>query len=104
MTIADSRCPSRARSKPAQAYGYNADGQVSSRTDATGTATFSYAAPRRAATMTDPVTGATLAYSYDAANELTSVSFGSGADSRTLGYDPLGRVTSDALKTSAAPP
>lgn len=86
--------------QPAQSYGYNGNGQLTSRADATGTAAFGYNAAGLLATMTDPVTGAALSYGYDKARELTSVSYGTSADSRALAYDALGRVTSDTLKTS----
>lgn len=52
--------------------------------------------------MTNPLTGPKIAYGYNAASQLTSVGYGAAGDSEALAYDGLGRVTSDAVKTSGA--
>jgi RHS repeat-associated protein len=88
--------------QPAQSYAYNAAGQLTSRTDAAGAATFGYDQAGRLGSMTDPLTGANITYGYNQASELTGMSYGSGNASQALGYDALGRVTSDTLQTSAA--
>jgi RHS repeat-associated protein len=86
--------------QPAQSYAYNAAGQLTSRTDAAGAATFGYDQAGRLGSMTDPLTGANITYGYNQASELTGMSYGSGNASQALGYDALGRVTSDTLQTS----
>jgi hypothetical protein len=50
-------------------------------------------------TAVEPLTATTLSYTWDPASQLTGVSYGSGSvPSRTLGYDNLGRLTSDVLR------
>lgn len=79
-------------------YTYDADGRMIARADATGTATFTWTTRGQLATATDPLTGVTRQNTFDAAGQLTAVSYGSGH--RTLGYDPLGRLSSDVLSTA----
>jgi RHS repeat-associated protein len=47
------------------------------------------------------VTGATATYSYNPDSQVTGISYGSGKDSQSFGYDPQHRLTSDTLKTSS---
>ncbi|HUN34614.1 MAG TPA: LamG-like jellyroll fold domain-containing protein [Trebonia sp.] len=75
---------------------YTSDGLLASVTDAAGTTSYSYDDADRLSGLSDPATGASLTYGYTS-DELTSVSYGSGGDTRTYGYDGLGRLTSDTL-------
>ncbi|WUH95300.1 DUF6531 domain-containing protein [Streptomyces sp. NBC_00433] len=81
----------------ASSFTYNPDGAMLSRTDAAGTSTYTYDTDGRQATTADPATGATLAYHYNSLSQPTSVTLGSGRDTRTFGYDTLHRLKSDTL-------
>ncbi|MFC0540264.1 LamG-like jellyroll fold domain-containing protein [Kutzneria chonburiensis] len=83
-------------------YTYNGDGTTATRTDAAGTATFGYDNADRLASVTDPVTGRTMDYGYNSGGQLASITDRAVArtTSRTIGYDPLGRQTSDLLRQS----
>lgn len=78
-------------------YTYNADDLLSSRTDKTGTATYVYDADGRLATATDPLTGSAMEYTYNAVNQVTDISYGTGAAGRSLSYDDQHRLTGDSL-------
>jgi RHS repeat-associated protein len=57
----------------------------------------SFPAAGRLAALSDPATGTTAAYSYNSLSQVTGISYGTGADSRSFGYDSLHRLTSDTL-------
>jgi YD repeat-containing protein len=78
-------------------FAWDAAGRMTSRTDAAGTATFTWTDRDELATATDPLTGVTRTYGRDDAGQMTSVSHGAGAASRTLAWDDLGRLASDTL-------
>lgn len=80
-------------------YSYNGDGTLATRNDASGAATFTYDGAARLKTTADPVTGRTSDYGYNAAGQEASVTDRSVSQttSRTLGYDSLGRLSSDQL-------
>jgi RHS repeat-associated protein len=80
-------------------FGYDGDGNPTLRTDAAGTSRFSYV-KARLATVTDGITGTTETLGYDSAGAPKTVDYGAGRV-RSLGYDDLGRLTSDQLKNSA---
>ena len=82
-------------------FGYNGDGQTSSVSDAAGTTSYTYDGDGRLATLADPATGTTSAYSYNPESEVSQVSYGSGKDTRTLGYNNLHQLTADTLKSSS---
>ena len=82
-------------------YGYNGDGLVSSVTDAAGTTSYTYDNAGRLATLADPATGTTGTYSYNPDSQVTGISYGTGQDTRSFGYDTRHRLTSTALKSSA---
>ncbi len=75
---------------------YGSDGELTERTDASGTARFGYT-NGRVSTLTDSLTGATQALGYDSAGDVTSVIYGGGL-ARTFGYDDLGRTTSEEMR------
>ncbi|WP_163568041.1 RHS repeat domain-containing protein [Fodinicola feengrottensis] len=81
-------------------FGYDADGQLSSRIDAAGTIGFTYDKAGQLATTADPLTGRTLTYARNALGQLASVSYGTGAN-RTYGYNPFGDLASDTSKTTS---
>jgi RHS repeat-associated protein len=86
----------------ASSFTYDANGRMVQRTDAAGTSAFSWTLRGEPVTATDPLTGVTRTYGYDAAGQLTSVKYGSGpAPTRSLGYDPLGRLQTDVLTASS---
>jgi RHS repeat-associated protein len=74
---------------------------MASRADAAGTTSYSYDAAGRLSTLTDPITATTATYSYNSLSLPTQISYGTGKNVRSYGYDALHRVTSDTLKTSA---
>ena len=80
---------------------YNSDGQVTSVNDAAGTTGYTYDSAGRLATLADPLTGTTATYSYNPLSQVSQISYGTGNNVRTFGYDNLHRLTSDVLKTSA---
>jgi RHS repeat-associated protein len=82
-------------------YGYNGDEQVTSVADAAGTTSYTYDDTGRLSTLANPATGTTATYSYNSDSLLTGISYGSGADSQSLGYNSLHQLTSDTLNTSA---
>lgn len=82
-------------------YTYNADAQLVTATDAAGTSTYTYDSAGRLATDADAASGATDTYSYNSLNQVTGVSYGSGKDTQSLGYDTLHRLTSDTVATAA---
>ena len=82
-------------------FGYNGDGQTSSVSDAAGTTSYTYDTDGRLATLADPATGTTSAYSYNPESQVSQISYGSGKDTRTLGYNNLHQLTADTLKSSS---
>jgi YD repeat-containing protein len=80
---------------------YNGDGQVASVADGAGTTSYTYDDAGRLATLADPLIATTATYSYNPMSQVSAISYGTGNDTRSLGYDPLHRLTSDTLATSA---
>ncbi|HUZ38225.1 MAG TPA: LamG-like jellyroll fold domain-containing protein, partial [Streptosporangiaceae bacterium] len=81
-------------------FTYNGDGAPVSVTDAAGTTSYTYDNAGRLATLADPLTGTTAAYSYSPMSQVSQISYGSGNDVRTFGYNNLHQLTSDALTTA----
>ncbi|MFD4669963.1 LamG-like jellyroll fold domain-containing protein [Lentzea sp. NPDC058450] len=81
-------------------FTYNGDGTVATRTDASGTATFGYDKAGRLTSMADGLTGRTVDYGYDQAGRPASIADRAlgGKTVRRLGYDELGRLTSDKVE------
>ena len=82
------------------AVSYNGDGQPVSVSDAAGTTSYTYDNAGRLATLADPVTGTTAAYSYTPQSQVSQISYGTGNDVRSFGYNNLHELTSDTLATS----
>jgi RHS repeat-associated protein len=83
----------------AASFGYDADGNPTSRTDTAGSATFTYTRGRLA-TLTDGVTATRQTLGYDAAGEVNRIDYGSGRI-RSFGYNDLGLLASDTLANAA---
>ena len=83
-------------------FSYTPDGQFASRTDASGTSTFTYDSDDREATDTDALTGTTLSYAYNSLSQPATISYGSGGDVRTFGYDGEHALASDTLSYNGA--
>ncbi|MEX0847229.1 MAG: RHS repeat-associated core domain-containing protein, partial [Ilumatobacteraceae bacterium] len=81
-------------------FSYDASGRMVSRTDGSGSSSFGWDSRGLLRSVTDPLTATVQTRGYDAAGQLVSVAY-AGGGSRALGYDGLGRRTSDVLKTSA---
>jgi len=81
-------------------FAYNAAGQMHSRTDAAGTTVYDYDTAGRLWTISDPLTSTTATYNYNNLDQIKSISYGAGSDTRAFSYDPLHRLTSDTLQTS----
>jgi len=79
-------------------FGYDGAGHLSTRTDVAGTATFTYDPAGRPVTTVDPLTGRTISYSYAATGEPAGFTMGTGAPSRTMSYDDLGRLATDTWR------
>lgn len=80
---------------------YNADGLPTSRADASGTTSYTYDTADRVSTTADAATGATLTYGYNSLNQVASIGYGTGQDTRSYTYDSLHRLSGDTLKTSS---
>jgi RHS repeat-associated protein len=83
------------------AYTYNAAGQMTADTDAAGTSAYTYDSAGRLATDAGAASGATGTYGYNDLDQVTSISYGTGNDSQSFGYDDLHRLTSDTLTGAA---
>ncbi|MEV7834944.1 RHS repeat-associated core domain-containing protein [Streptomyces subrutilus] len=89
-------------------YSYDADGQMTSRTDAAGATAYTYDAGGRLDTTTDPLTGTQLRSDYDAAGRPTVEQYARSAGGgtytigaqRSFGYDAMGRLTDDSIKNA----
>ncbi|WP_198153048.1 DNRLRE domain-containing protein [Pseudofrankia sp. DC12] len=80
-------------------FGYDADGRMTTRWNAALSSGYTYDSRGNLATVTGAGTTGTRTYSYDDADQLTSIDYtssGSGAV-ETYGYDQLARTTSDTL-------
>ncbi|MFI9384800.1 LamG-like jellyroll fold domain-containing protein [Kutzneria sp. NPDC052558] len=80
-------------------FGYNLDGLMTSRADASGTTTYGYDSADRLSTVKDGITGTQSTYGYNVLDQVNQIKYGTG-DVRTFGYDALHRLTGDTLKTS----
>ncbi|MEU9277184.1 LamG-like jellyroll fold domain-containing protein [Streptomyces sp. NPDC048341] len=79
-------------------YHYNSDGLLSSRTDKAGTATFTYNPDGQVDTATDAATNTSVGYTYNSNGQVSGIAYGgSGNATRSFGYDPQHRLTSDTL-------
>jgi large repetitive protein len=85
----------------ANSFAYTADGLMAARVDDSGTTSYTYDNADRLKTLVDATSGSTLTYAYNPLSQVSSIQYGTGADSRSFGYDNLHRLTSDALKTAA---
>ena len=72
-------------------------GSSTSATDAAGTSTYTYDSAGRLATDADAASGTTGTYSYNNLDQVTWISYGTGNDTQSFGYDDLHRLTSDTL-------
>jgi len=82
-------------------YTYNGSGQLASAADAAGTSTYTYDSAGRLATDADAASGTTGTYSYNSLDQVTQISYGSGNDTQSIGYDSLHRVASDTIATAS---
>ncbi|UOX90824.1 LamG domain-containing protein [Amycolatopsis sp. FBCC-B4732] len=80
-------------------FAYNTDGLMTTRTDAAGTTSYGYDGADRLSSITDAATGGAQTLSYNALNQVSGVTYGTG-NTRTFGYDGLHRLTGDTLKTA----
>ena len=81
-------------------YTYNSDAQLVTAADAAGTSTYTYDTAGRLATDADAASGTTGTYSYNSLNQVSGISYGSGEDTQSFGYDTLHRLTSDTVATA----
>ncbi|WP_035302876.1 LamG domain-containing protein [Actinokineospora inagensis] len=81
-------------------FAYDNGGRLTQRTDAAGTANYGYDSSGRLHTASDPLTGAQLTYDYGQASLLSKITYGTGGNVRTFGYDDLRQLTSDVVKTA----
>ena len=81
-------------------FTYDGDGQLVSRSDASGSALFGWSPRGELSSVTEPLTGVQETLSYDAASQLIRVAYGSGGPTRDNGYDGLGHLSSDVVKSS----
>lgn len=81
-------------------FAYNGDDAMTNRTDASGATGYGYDPAGRLQTINDAASGNTLTYQYNTLDQVNQISYGTGQNTRTFGYDSLHRLTSDTLKTS----
>lgn len=81
-------------------FGYDGDGNQTSRTDAAGTTAYGFV-KARLDSVTDGLTGTKQQLGYDGAGQVKTVGYGAGR-TRTYGYDDFGRLSTDVLTNSAA--
>ena len=81
-------------------FTYNTDAQLASVTDAAGASSYSYDTAGRLATDADAASGVTGTYSYNSLDQVTQISYGTGKDAQTFGYDSLHRLASDTISTA----
>src|SRR5207248_2532141 len=67
----------------------------------TATRTFTYDSAGRLATDADAASGTTGTYSYNTLDQVTQISYGSGNNTQSFGYDSLHRLNSDTVKTTS---
>ncbi|WP_053733756.1 RHS repeat-associated core domain-containing protein [Nocardia sp. NRRL S-836] len=77
-------------------FGYDADGNLTERTDEAGKATFTYTGGRLS-TATDGLTQVTEVLGYDTTGRRSTIGYGAGRV-RTFTYDDLGRPATDVLR------
>ena len=82
-------------------YAYNGDGLATSVADAAGTTSYTYDDDDRLSTLADPATGTTLTYSYNQMSQASKISFGSGQDTESFGYDGQHQLTSQTLASAS---
>ena len=85
----------------AAVFTYDADGRMTRRSDASGTAAFTWTPRGELATANDPLVDLPRTYTYDAAGQLRTESFGGGRAARQVVWDPLGRIASDVTQDGA---
>jgi RHS repeat-associated protein len=79
-------------------FTYDAAGRMTKREDGAGVTTYSWDPAGRLGTLVDPLTGSETTYVWTAAGQLSSYTVqGGGATQSTYGYDPFGRVASEAV-------
>jgi RHS repeat-associated protein len=81
-------------------FTYNGSGQVTSDAEAAGTSTYTYNSAGLLATDADAASGVTGTYSYNNLDQVTGISYGSGHDTQSFGYDGLHRLASDTIATA----
>ncbi|MGW0576254.1 LamG-like jellyroll fold domain-containing protein [Streptomyces sp. NPDC002920] len=90
-------------------YAYDADGSMTKRTTTAGTADYTYDAAGRIDHVSDSITGNDIWYDFDAEGRPTLEQYATPAAGgtaytvtakRTYGYDDLGRLNADTVKTA----
>jgi RHS repeat-associated protein len=82
-------------------FTYNASGQLASDAGPAGTSTYTYNGAGLLATDTDAASGVTGTYSYNNLDQVSSISYGTGNDTQSFGYDGLHRLASDTITTAS---
>jgi RHS repeat-associated protein len=82
-------------------YAYNGSGQLASAANAAGTSAYTYDTAGRLHTDADAGSGATGTYAYNSLDQVTKVTYGTGNDTQSFGYDTLHRLASDTIATAA---
>ncbi|NED91017.1 hypothetical protein G3I76_64410, partial [Streptomyces sp. SID11233] len=72
-----------------------ADAQMLTRKDAAGTTSYGYDSAGRLASLDEPATGTRLTYSYGKLDELRSINYGTGGQTRAFSYDDDHQLTGD---------
>ncbi len=83
------------------AFTYTGDGQMQTRQDAAGTTTYGHDTAGRLQTIANPATATQMSLIYNTMSQLERIDHGTNGNRREFGYDPLQRLTTDELKTSA---
>ena len=83
------------------AFTWNAAGQLASATDPAGTSSYTYDSAGRLATDGDAASGTTGTYHYNSLGQVTQISYGTGNNAQSFGYDGLHRLTADTVSTAS---
>jgi RHS repeat-associated protein len=82
-------------------FTYNASGQLASSADPAGTSAYTYDSAGRLSSDADAASGTAGTYGYNSLDQVTQVSYGSGKNTASFGYDTLHRLISDTVATAS---
>jgi len=82
-------------------FSYDPSGRLTARSNASASTTIAWNSRSLPATVTDTLSATTATHTYDAAAQRISTAY-TGGGVRSYGYDNLGRLTTDTLRSSTS--